>query len=89
MSFSTKVYGYNILTLFLVINESELDITRMRAAIERKQTTVDQMNKKLDQLMATSGGEELGPLEVEIASLNKTIEQMDNEINEIEIFWLR
>ena len=74
---------------FLVINESELDITRMRAAIERKQTTVDQMNKKLDQLMATSGGEELGPLEVEIASLNKTIEQMDNEINEIEIFWLR
>jgi len=77
------------LTLFLVINESELDITRMRAAIERKQTTVDQMNKKLDQLMATSGGEELGPLEVEIASLNKTIEQMDNEINEIEIFWLR
>ena len=78
-----------MLTLFLVINESELDITRMRAAIERKQTTVDQMNKKLDQLMATSGGEELGPLEVEIASLNKTIEQMDNEINEIEIFWLR
>lgn len=77
------------MTLFLVINESELDITRMRAAIERKQTTVDQMNKKLDQLMATSGGEELGPLEVEIASLNKTIEQMDNEINEIEIFWLR
>lgn len=75
--------------MFLVINESELDITRMRAAIERKQTTVDQMNKKLDQLMATSGGEELGPLEVEIASLNKTIEQMDNEINEIEIFWLR
>jgi len=72
-----------------VINESELDITRMRAAIERKQTTVDQMNKKLDQLMATSGGEELGPMEVEIASLNKTIEQMDNEINEIEIFWLR
>ena len=65
--------------MFLVINESELDITRMRAAIERKQTTVDQMNKKLDQLMATSGGEELGPLEVEIASLNKTIEQMDNE----------
>ena len=61
----------------------------MRASIERKQTTVDQMNKKLDQLMATSGGEELGPMEVEIASLNKTIEQMDNEINEIEIFWLR
>ena len=68
-----------------MINESELDITRMRATIERKQTTVDQMNKKLDHLMATSGGEELGPLEVEIASLNKTIEQMDNEINEIEI----
>merc|ERR1712168_1456618 len=84
-----KALDLKIEELNKVINESELDITRMRAAIERKQTTVDQMNKKLDQLMATSGGEELGPLEVEIASLNKTIEQMDNEINEIEIFWLR
>ena len=43
----------------------------MRAIIERKQTTVDQMNKRLDALVATSGGEELGPLEVEIVSLTK------------------
>ena len=61
----------------------------MHAVIERKQTTVDQMNKKLETLLSTSGGEELGPLEVEIASVNKTIDQMDNEINEIQIFWLR
>lgn len=84
-----KALDHKIEELNKVINESELEITRMHATIERKQTTVDQMNKKLDQLMATSGGEELGPLEIEIASLNKTIEQMDNEINEIEIFWLR
>merc|ERR1719378_1205760 len=72
-----------------VIGESEMEITRMHAIIERKQTTQDQMNKKLEQLLATSGGEELGPLEVEISSINKTLEQLNNEINEIEIFWLR
>lgn len=64
-------------------------ITRMHATIERKQTTQDQMNKKLDQLVSTSGGEELGPLEIEISSMNKTLDQLNTEINDIEIFWLR
>ena len=35
-------------------------LTRMHATIERKQTTQDQMNKRLEQLVSSSGGEELG-----------------------------
>jgi hypothetical protein len=47
------------------------------------------MNKKLDHLVATSGGEELAPLEMEIASLNKTIDQVGTEIAESELYWLK
>ena len=52
-----------------MISDNEMEITRMHAIIERKQTTQDQMNKKLEKLVSTSGGEELGPLEIEIASV--------------------
>jgi len=54
----------------------------MRAQIERKQTVVDQMNKKLEHLVATSGGEELAPLEMEIASLNKTIDAIGTLVSQ-------
>jgi len=84
-----KELNQKIEDLNKVISETEMAITRMHAMIERKQTTQDQMNKKLDTLVSTTGGEELGPLEIEISSLNKTLDQLNNEINEIEIFWLR
>ena len=35
------------------------------------------------------GGEELAPLEMEMASLNKTLDQLECEIAEAELFWLK
>ena len=84
-----KMLEAHIEQLNKVINDGENNITRMRAQIERKQTVVDQMNKKLEHLVATSGGEELAPLEMEIASLNKTLDQLGTEIAEAELYWLK
>merc|ERR1711970_1355636 len=41
-----KILDRKIEELNKVISDSEMEITRMHAVIERKQTTVDQMNKK-------------------------------------------
>jgi len=84
-----KILEAHIEQLTKVINDGENNITRMRAQIERKQTVVDQMNKKLDHLVATCGGEELAPLEMELASLTKSLDQLETEIAEAELYWLK
>ena len=69
--------------------DSENGITKMRAQVERKQTIIDQMSKKLHNIVENSGGEELAPLEMEVASLAKSLEQLSTDIAEAEVAWLK
>ncbi|XP_039265191.1 coiled-coil domain-containing protein 40-like isoform X1 [Styela clava] len=72
-----------------LINRAEHDASKRNAVIERKQTIIDQYNKKLEQIVMSSGGEEIGPLQTQINSLNKQIESMGGEITDLQQFWLR
>ncbi|XP_078491914.1 coiled-coil domain-containing protein 40 [Ciona intestinalis] len=72
-----------------LISRAEQEASKRNAIIERKQTAIDQYNKKLEQLLANSGGEEIGPLEIQINSLSKQIEGSSQGIAELQRFWLR
>ncbi|XP_071132695.1 coiled-coil domain-containing protein 40-like [Mytilus edulis] len=72
-----------------IINKSEGEIIRRNAIIERKQNVIDQYNKKLEVLITNAGGVELGPLEIQINSLQKSIDGMIQEITELQQIWLR
>lgn len=72
-----------------IISTSEVEIVRRNAIIERKQVVVDQYNKKLEQMISQAGGVELGPLEIQINSLQKSIEKEVEEIQELKQMWLR
>ncbi|KAM7433427.1 Coiled-coil domain-containing protein 40 [Porites harrisoni] len=71
------------------ISKIEGEIVKRNAIIERKQSTIDQYNKRIDQMRNNSGGEEIGPLELQIHTLQKQIEARLNEITELQQFWLR
>jgi hypothetical protein len=71
------------------INKVEHDINRKASKIERNQTTIDTKNKQLEILLANSGGEDLGPLEIQASSLKKSLEEISSEIIDQEQFWLR
>ena len=47
------------------------------------------MNKKLENLKEKAGGIELGPLELEVLNLQKSITQMGKEIFDLEQTWLK
>lgn len=47
------------------------------------------MNKKLESLREKAGGVELGPLELEVLNLQKSITQIEKEIFELEQTWLK
>lgn len=72
-----------------LINRAENDANKRNAVIERKQTIIDQYNKRLELIISTSGGEEIGPLHAHLNSLGKQIDTATQEINDQQRFWLR
>ncbi|CAF3574991.1 unnamed protein product [Adineta steineri] len=85
----SKEYNDQIMDKNQVITRSEQEIKRRVLLIEQKQNQIDLMNKKLEHLKEKAGGVELGPLEIEVLNLQKSIAQTAKEIFELEQTWLR
>ncbi|KAK2843102.1 hypothetical protein Q7C36_011317 [Tachysurus vachellii] len=54
----------------------EAAVTKLISTIERNQATISMYNKKIEQIRASTGHEDLGPLEIEVRSLNKQLEEL-------------
>jgi chromosome segregation ATPase len=72
-----------------IISKSESEIRQRILIIEHKQSAIDLLNKKIENLVEKAGGIELGPLELEEKSLAKQIEDYLQKIMELEQKWLR
>ncbi|XP_076463938.1 coiled-coil domain-containing protein 40-like isoform X2 [Babylonia areolata] len=72
-----------------IISRSEMEIHRMNATDERQQNLIDFYSKKLDAMISASGGVELGPLEIQINSVLKSIDKLQHESLELQQRWLR
>lgn len=72
-----------------IITRSEQEIKRRVILIEQKQNQIDLMNKKLESLKEKAGGIELGPLELEVLNLQKSIAQTSKDIFDLEQTWLK
>ncbi|XP_055448522.1 coiled-coil domain-containing protein 40 isoform X2 [Psammomys obesus] len=72
-----------------LITNSESEIARRTILIERKQSLINFFNKQLEQIVSVLGGEELGPLELEIKRLSKQSEEINGVLAEAQVNWLR
>ncbi|KAK6170441.1 hypothetical protein SNE40_018834 [Patella caerulea] len=72
-----------------IISRSNNEITKRNALIERKQNLIDQYNKRLEHMISSAGGVELGPLEIQINSLSKSIDAESHSTAELQQQWLR
>ena len=72
-----------------LIAHSQSEIIRKNAIIERKQGQIDQFNKKIDQLQSKEGGEEMGPLELQITNLHRQIKDVEQQKQQLEQYWLK
>ncbi|NXG63176.1 CCD40 protein, partial [Hemiprocne comata] len=71
-----------------LIRHSESEIEKCRILIENKQGVIIQYNKRLETLLSQQGGQELGPLEIEINKLSKEIEECNSEVVTLQKYWL-
>ncbi|NWI64273.1 CCD40 protein, partial [Todus mexicanus] len=71
-----------------LISHSESEIAKCHLLMENKQVLIDQFNKRLEMLLAQQGGQELGPLEIEINKLTKQIEECNSEVMMLQKYWL-
>ncbi|CAH6776510.1 Ccdc40 [Phodopus roborovskii] len=72
-----------------LITNSESEIVRRTILIERKQSLINFFNKQLEQMVSVLGGEEVGPLELEIKRLSKLSEEQNSGVAEAQMTWLR
>ncbi|NXA43468.1 CCD40 protein, partial [Eudromia elegans] len=72
-----------------LISRSESEITKRSLLIEHKQGVINLNNKRLDMILSQLGGQELGPLEIEINGLTKQIEECNSEVLTLQKYWLK
>ncbi|NWI40023.1 CCD40 protein, partial [Picathartes gymnocephalus] len=66
----------------------ENEIAKSRLLADKKGGIICLYNKKLEMLLAQQGGQELGPLEIEINQLNRRIEECNSEVMTLQKYWL-
>ncbi|NXD29548.1 CCD40 protein, partial [Spelaeornis formosus] len=71
-----------------LITCQENEIAKSRLLADKKGGIICLYNKKLEMLLAQQGGQELGPLEIEINQLNKQIEECSSEAMALQKYWL-
>ncbi|XP_032097327.1 coiled-coil domain-containing protein 40 isoform X1 [Sapajus apella] len=72
-----------------LITNSKSEISRHTILIERKQGLINFLNKQLERMVSELGGEEVGPLELEIKRLSKLIEEYNAKVVQAQVTWLR
>ncbi|XP_077710631.1 coiled-coil domain-containing protein 40 [Canis aureus] len=72
-----------------LITNSENEISRRTILIERKQGLINFFNKQLEQMVSELGGEEVGPLDLEIKRLTKLMEEHNSNVTQAQVTWLR
>ena len=72
-----------------VISQYETQIRRNNVDIEKKQSEVDKLNRKYDELTSAQNGEEYGPLERKIRQIESKIQQSEQTTAENQAVWLK
>ncbi|KAK2889086.1 hypothetical protein Q8A67_014461 [Cirrhinus molitorella] len=72
----------------LLMSSREAEIAKQVTDIERKQATISIYNKKIKDIVSSTGHEDLGPLEIHAATLSKKLEEVGAEIKEQQQLWL-
>ncbi|XP_053354845.1 coiled-coil domain-containing protein 40-like [Clarias gariepinus] len=71
-----------------LVSASEAAVDKLLLTVNHKQSAINVCNKKIEQIRAKTGQEDLGPLALEVRSLNKQLEELEVEIKEQQHFWL-
>ncbi|KAI9201921.1 uncharacterized protein BJ171DRAFT_569980 [Polychytrium aggregatum] len=72
-----------------LIEKYEVEIRRRNDELGKKQSEMDLLNKKFDQLMARNQDESVGPLEATIHNVTKLVAAKEKECTMLQQYWLR
>lgn len=71
------------------IDELQKETKKYEAMIGKSQTKLLGINKLIEQILPSIGGEELSPQDLKIVSLEKNIQELQQNIKKAQQFWLR
>ncbi|XP_043263387.1 coiled-coil domain-containing protein 40-like isoform X2 [Colletes gigas] len=71
------------------IDELQKEVKKYETAIERKQRKLLEINKLIKQITAKLGDENLGPQDLKIITLEKNIQELVQNVQKAQQFWMR
>ncbi|XP_046470092.1 coiled-coil domain-containing protein 40 isoform X1 [Neodiprion pinetum] len=76
------------------VKEKEIDVTQSEikkydSIIIRKQRDIEIVNKRIEEALENTGGEEISPLDLKILTLEKNIEETEQMNQKLQLHWLR
>jgi len=83
-----KLMNKEITKLELDYTKQEITIKKNHENLEKKQLTVDHLNKKFGEITKNKGGEDEGVFEVKIKELQSEIKNLNKQIQESEQDWI-
>nr|XP_033816449.1 coiled-coil domain-containing protein 40 [Geotrypetes seraphini] len=71
------------------ISRSESEIAKRIIIIDHNQSAIHKLSKLIEAALDRSGGEVLGPLEIQVKNLSKDIEDCSSQTISVQQYWLR
>jgi len=72
-----------------MVAKIQSEISKNNSLIKRKTDQMEHLNAKIDKMLLAAGGVELSPMELQINSLQKSIESESTTIAQLQQSWLR
>ena len=89
LSKKLKLMNNEITNLETDLADNEAKIKRNHEDLDKKQLTVDRLNKKYGELTKNKGGEDEGELEVKIKEKHSVKDNLNNSIKDTEDQWIK
>ncbi|XP_012268541.2 coiled-coil domain-containing protein 40 [Athalia rosae] len=71
------------------IDTTQSEIRKIDIVINKKQRELVMVNKKIEEAIEKTGGEDISPLDSSIITLEKNIEEAEQKIQKSQLLWLR
>lgn len=71
------------------IDATQSEIKKYELIITRKRRDIEIVNKKIEEALESTGWEDVSPLDLKIATLEKNIEETEQKNQKLQLLWLR
>lgn len=89
LAFTQKALDEELAKMDKQLSDQNAKISSFIFCIEQKQSTITKLKRKIDQIAAATGHEDLGPLQIKAMAIKAQIEELEGNVNRDHQLWIK